>query len=478
MRSRPGLWLALVFAAACKPPLQRRLLAEFQGSYPREASPTGTVRDFTLVAAPTVLPLLDGKSLKVWAYNGQVPGPTLRVKLGDTVRVHFTNQLPQPTTIHWHGIRVPNAMDGVPHGTQAPIEPGQSFVYEFTPKDAGTYWYHPHVRGSEQQARGLYGLMVVDDRDPAPYDQDVTWILDDWLLGPDGQIFPEFNTRHDLMHDGRWGSVITVNGRTNPVLTARPGERLRLRLLDSANGRVFTPDFPGLDVKVIAVDGLYLREPIPYRGVELAPGNRLDLDVTVPGASGAFPVTDRFFPSRPNPLATIQVAGIEPPSPLPGERAGVRGHGEAFPSPAHAHVPLWADALATPVDQEFHIDARRGGTYGIEWTFNGQALDMEHMDHASMLPLATFERGRFYHLRFVNDSFRLHPIHMHGMFFRLLARDGQKVDEPFFRDTVLVHRKETVDLGVVPEDVGLWMMHCHILEHAEAGMMAFLKVTP
>jgi FtsP/CotA-like multicopper oxidase with cupredoxin domain len=469
MRSRPSLCLALLWLAACKQPLQKKLLAEFAGSYPRDASPTGAVRDFTLVAAPTQLPLLDGKSLSVWAYNGQVPGPTLRVKLGDTVHVHFTNQLPQPTTIHWHGIRVPNAMDGVPHGTQQPIEPGQSFDYVFTPKDAGTYWYHPHVRGSEQQERGLYGLVVVEDRAPPPYSQDVTWVVDDWLLGPDGQIFPEFNTRHDLMHDGRWGNVITINGQTSPVLEAKPGERIRLRLLDSANGRVFVPDFGALEPKVIAVDGLYLRNPIPLQGFELSPGNRLDLDITLPNASGTFPVTDRFISARPNALATIQVDGTPVASP-------------SFPSPSHAHIPDWSEALASPVDQEFHIDARRGGRYGIEWTFNGQALDMEAMDKmppgTSMPALATFQQGRFYHLRFVNDSYRLHPIHLHGMFFRLLARDGKPVHEPFFRDTVLVHRKETVDLGVVPEDVGLWMMHCHILEHAEAGMMAFLRVTP
>jgi FtsP/CotA-like multicopper oxidase with cupredoxin domain len=469
MGRRSSLCLALLGLAACKPSLQQRLLGEFAGSYPREASPAGALREFTLVAAPAELPLLEGKGLKVWAYNGQVPGPTLRVKLGDTVHVHFTNQLPQPTTIHWHGIRVPNAMDGVPHGTQAPIEPGQSFDYVFTPKDVGTYWYHPHVRGSEQQERGLYGLVVVEDRDPPPYSQDVTWVLDDWLLGEDGQIFPEFNTRHDLMHDGRWGNVITVNGHTGPLLTAKPGERIRLRLLDSANGRVFVPDFGALEPKVIAVDGLYLREPIPLRGFELAPGNRLDLDLTLPNVSGTFPVIDRFIPARPNLLATIQVDGAPAATPT-------------FASPAHAHVPAWTDALASPVDQTFHIDARRGGRYGIEWTFNGQAVDMDGMDHmapgTAMPPLATFQQGHFYHLRFVNDSYRLHPIHLHGMFFRLLARDGKPVDEPFFRDTVLIHRKETVDLGVVPEDVGLWMMHCHILEHAEAGMMAFLKVTP
>ena len=134
MRSGPGLCIVMLALGACTPSLQKKLLAEFEGSYPREASPTGAVREFTLVAAPAELPLLDGKNLKVWAYNGQVPGPTLRVKLGDTVRVHFTNQLPQPTTIHWHGVRVPNAMDGVPHGTQSPSSPERASITSSLPR--------------------------------------------------------------------------------------------------------------------------------------------------------------------------------------------------------------------------------------------------------------------------------------------------------------------------------------------------------
>ena len=415
---------------------------------------------FDLVAKPTTLPLIDGAPLNVWAYNGQVPGPTLRVRLGDTLRVRLENELPQPTTIHWHGLRVPNGMDGVPHGTQAPIEPGQSFVYEFTPKDAGTYWYHPHVRSSEQVERGLYGLVVVTDRDPPPYSQDVTWVLDDWLLDGTHQISPLFNTRHDLMHDGRWGNAITVNSHTNEILHARPGERLRLRLLDSANGRVFLPDLSAFDAKIIAVDGLYAAAPVSPQGFEIAPGNRIDVDLTMPAANGSFPIYDRFYGARPNLLGTIQIDGTPVATP-------------AFASPARGHVPSWREALDLPVDKEFRIDARQGCPFGIEWMFNGQPF----MDHAHPMPPAfTFRQGGFYHLRFSNDSYRLHPIHLHGMFFRLLARDGKPVDEPFFRDTVLVHRKETVDLGLVPEDVGLWMMHCHILEHAEAGMMAFLKV--
>ena len=258
--------LAATVTAACRQTPEQRLLREFAGAYPASPRPNGTVRELELTAAETELPLIGGQSLKVWAYEGQVPGPTLRVRLGETLRVRFHNRLPQPTTVHWHGVRVPNGMDGVPNLTQPPVEPGATFVYEFTPKDAGTFWFHPHVRSSEQVERGLYGVLVVEDEKPAPYAQDVVWVLDDWLLDEQRQIFPAFNTMHDLMHDGRWGNEITVNGRTGQRLAVRAGERIRLRLLNSANGRVFNPDFGSLDVKVIAVDGLYLRQPIPYRG--------------------------------------------------------------------------------------------------------------------------------------------------------------------------------------------------------------------
>jgi len=220
--------LLVAVGLGCRPETPAgRLARELKGAFPERAAPTGTVRTFDIEAREAELALIDGGKLRVWAYNGSVPGPELRIRLGETLRVRFTNRLPQPTTIHWHGVRVPNAMDGVPHVTQPPVEPGGSFTYEFTPKDAGTFWFHPHVRSSEQVERGLYGVLVVEDRAPPPYTRDVVWVLDDWLLDETRQIFDRFNTMHDLMHDGRWGNVVTVNGRTNSVLEARGGE-LRL----------------------------------------------------------------------------------------------------------------------------------------------------------------------------------------------------------------------------------------------------------
>jgi FtsP/CotA-like multicopper oxidase with cupredoxin domain len=352
-------------------------------------------------------------------------------------------------------------MDGVPNATQPPVAPGETFVYEFTPKDAGTFWFHPHTRSSEQVERGLYGVLIVEDSAPLPYSRDVVWVLDDWLRDERGQIILEFNTPHDLMHDGRWGNAVTVNSSTRETLVVSSGERIRLRLLNSANARVFKPDLTVLDAKVIAIDGMYLREPINPSDLEIAPGNRVDLDVTFAASqSTRVPIVDRFYASLPNHLADVLIDGIAPP-PSP------------FASPAHAHVPLWREAVATPVDDALHLNARHGGPLGFEWTINDRAFSAH--DHAH--PAAfTFTKGAFRHLRFINESYRLHPIHLHGMFFRLLARNGASVDEPFFRDTVLIHSKETIDVGVVPLDEGHWMMHCHILEHAEAGMMTMIDV--
>jgi FtsP/CotA-like multicopper oxidase with cupredoxin domain len=467
--------------------------AELEGAYPREARPNGTRREFTIRAAPTRLPLFDATPVDVWAYNGQVPGPTLRIKLGDTLRVRFRNDLPQPSTIHWHGVRVPNAMDGVPGVTQAPVPPGGEFVYEFAPKDAGTYWFHPHLRASEQVERGLFGVLVVEDRKPPPFSRELVWVLDDWHLDAGFKIVPEFNAPGELTHDGRWGRLITVNGQRSPRVELVPGERVRLRLVNVANARVFALNFGGLEPRVIAVDGLYTARPLDAAGFLLAPGNRVDLDLTVPtdAAGRSWPVTDRFQRVRllqgaefferkggpPNFVTRLkEVAARSPELPvLELTAAGKPVMTPAFDTPARAHVPEWGGAGERPLRAEFALQIRSGGEFGFEWTINGQAFG--HQAHATGgTDIAVLPYGQWSKLRFTNKSSRIHPMHLHGTFFKLLTRDGKTVDEPFFRDTVLVRMEETVEIGLVPVEKGRWMMHCHILEHAESGMMAVLRV--
>lgn len=437
--------------------------------YPANVASTGQLREFELVAAPTSLPLLDGQRLDVWAYNGVVPGPILRANRGDMVRVRFTNRLPQPTTIHWHGIRLPNAMDGVPGVTQPPIAPGGTFTYEFQVKDAGTFWFHPHLRGSEQIERGLYGILIVDDPKAPPVDKELVWVLDDWLLDGTGQVDGRFNTLHDLAHDGRWGTVLTINGVRRPVAFVAPGERVRVRLINAANARVFVPDFGALQPMMMAFDALSTDLPLPAQGVEMAPGNRMDVEFTVPASSAGttITVTDKFGRGE---TALVDL--------VVGRDAVVQK--TVGPPSAEARVTLTPPELKGVLDsspvQVFRLNARRGGPFGIEWTINDQP--MRHEEHGAAhhgtryrLPVERWSR-----IQFVNESFRLHPMHIHGQFFRVIARNGQPVDEHHWRDTVLIHPKETVDIAMFPRDEGVWMLHCHIQEHAESGMMTLVDV--
>ncbi|NNC81362.1 MAG: multicopper oxidase domain-containing protein, partial [Acidimicrobiales bacterium] len=185
-----------VLTASGENPRREALAGELSAAYPAERAADGDVREFDLTAAPTTVDLAEGVTVDVWAYEGTVPGPELRVALGDTVVVNLRNELPQATSIHWHGVRVPNAMDGVPGVNQEAVPPGDEFRYEFVPKDAGTFWFHSHNRGSEQVERGLYGSLVVIDPDEPEYDRDLVWVIDDWLLDQDGSLVESFNEPH------------------------------------------------------------------------------------------------------------------------------------------------------------------------------------------------------------------------------------------------------------------------------------------
>ncbi len=433
---------------------QDKFTREFTGSYARAAEHAGNTVEVTLRASATSVEIIDGVQTHVWAYNDRVPGPDIRIALGDTLRVTLANDLNQPTTIHWHGVRVPNAMDGVPGVTQSAVGPGDTFVYEFTPPDAGTFWFHPHVRGSEQVEHGLYGTLVVEDEYADQYSQDIVWVLDDWLLQEDGQLYPQFNTRHDLVHDGRWGNVITVNGSPSEEFRAAPGERIRLRLVNASNGRVYTPDFGSLNASIIAVDGMLVGAAFAPGDFELAPGNRIDIDITVPEV-GTYPIVDRFA-GRYNPLGSIRADGSAVTTP-------------DFAIPLAAHMPAWQGAADSTPDLVYELDARVGGPYGVSWTLNNEAFPDST---ERRLELDTFQV-----VRFDNASTRLHPMHLHGQFFKVIVRNGNPVDEPYWRDTVLVNPQETIDVALVPTEEGSWALHCHVLEHAEAGMMTTVNVS-
>ena len=436
--------------------LKSELEDDFAGAYPAEPVGGGQLIDIELIAAPATIEIIDDQPTDVWAYNSTVPGPALRATLGDTLRVTVRNDLPAATTIHWHGIRVPNDMDGVPGVNQTQIEPGATFVYEFTPPDAGTYWYHSHTNGSEQLERGLYGSLVVDEPTPADtYDQDVVWVIDDWLLTEGGQLDPDFDTASDRTHNGRWGNVITVNATLGETIEARPGERIRLRLVNASNGRAYTLDFGELQANLIAIDGLTVGEIGDAQGVVLAPGNRADVDITMPSRPGVHIVNDLFI-GTPQPLAAIVVDGDI-------------ASGSTSEPATNLNVPDWAAAADADIDHELVFEtSQRDGEW--VWTINGEVFG-EHT------PIEVTE-GEFTKIKLVNQTHPMHPIHLHGQFFKVLSRNGETVDEPYFRDTVLLSMLDEVEIGMVPLDVGNWVLHCHIQEHAEAGMMTVMTVTP
>jgi FtsP/CotA-like multicopper oxidase with cupredoxin domain len=233
----------------------------------------------------------------IWAYNGQTPGPEIRLAQGKRVRVLLENRLREGTTIHWHGVRVPNAMDGAPFVTQPPTQPNESFTYEFTAPDAGTYWYHPHAHSAEQVGRGLMGAFIVEEPEPLPADRDVVWVLGDWRLKQDASIAGGFDNPMEMSMAGRIGNTVTINGQVPDRISVRSGERIRLRLINAAPARIFGLEFKDHLPLVISLDGQPI-EPHPPEGgrVVLGPAIRTDLVLDMTGRPGTTaPVIDTFY---------------------------------------------------------------------------------------------------------------------------------------------------------------------------------------
>jgi FtsP/CotA-like multicopper oxidase with cupredoxin domain len=422
------------------------------------------------------------KPTPIWGYDGAVPGPTLRLKRGEEVKVRLINELDQDTVIHWHGLRLPNAMDGVPHLTQMPVAPGKSFDYRFKAPDAGTFWYHTHERSSEQMARGLYGLLVVEEPEPVEVDREVVLAIDDWRLTGDGVIHPSFGNLHDAAHAGRLGQYITLNSADTLDVPVKTNERLRLRLINTANSRVFTLRFDRHQARVMAVDGQPAEPSIAPNGrVLLGPGNRVDLyvDATLePGAHSAILVDDlrggeievgrlvyaAGSPVRPAPLGEPKPL---PPNPLP-ERMDFAG--------AHKmDVPLDGGMMSPMM-----MGMMRGGSgvpgHGIDPRQRIWALAGFSSSGHDGPPLFKVKRGRAVMLSFPNRTAFAHAMHIHGHHFRVLDSrdDGWK---PYWLDTVMVNARETQRIAFVADNPGKWMIHCHMIEHMATGMAAWFEVT-
>ena len=425
---------------------------------------------------------------KVWSYNGTVPGPEIRVQQGDRLKIEFENELDEETTIHWHGVRLPNAMDGVPHLTQTPVSPGEKFVYEFDAVDAGTYWYHPHQRGYEQVGRGLYGPLIIEERDPVKVDRDITWILDDWRLKKTAEISDDFGDAHDMSHNGRVGNTVTINGKIPDSITVQSGERIRLRLINAANARIFGLDFADHNPVIIALDGQPVPPHVPTNNlVVLGPAMRIDLILDMVGIPGSrSSVLDLFYKDLEYQVIDLQYTDVSLRDEIPDWPIALTPNPLAEPSvqqAIHHEIQFTGGMMGNMVMRQMGIDAGNSNSGGMGsmmgmmhkkkmWFINGIAADGHIME-----PMLTLERNRSYVIKMTNATAWHHPIHLHGHSFRVLARDGVPTQYQEWQDTVLMSPREQVEIALVADNPGDWMFHCHILEHMVGGMMGVIRVT-
>ncbi|HEX2218685.1 MAG TPA: multicopper oxidase family protein [Gemmatimonadales bacterium] len=502
-------------------PAEMALRPEVTPFLPSGAAPPARPRELVRVMDGDTLRLeaglvrrsLKGRPYTMYAFNGQYPGPLLEAVRGSEVTVVFTNRLPHPTTVHWHGIRLDHRSDGVPDLSQPVVPPGGSFTYHLRFPDAGIYWYHPHVREDMQQELGLYGNLLVRSDSGAEYgpaNREAVLMLDDILVGDDGLVPLGLESpTHALM--GRFGNTFLVNGEPEYRLRVGRGEVVRFYLTNTSNTRTFNLSFPGARTKVVASDvGPYAREEW-VESVVIGPAERYVVHVRFerPGRAalvnrvrGLDHLYGKFF-AEVDTLGIVEVGRSREARDLSRAFATLRTdtaaaaglerfRGTAARARREALVlTLETDGLPPVTQRLMQLDSiyfspmEWSGTMPmmnwastgrqVRWILRDPATGRENMDVAWR-----FRRGEPVRIRLLNqrESFHAmqHPIHLHGQRFLILSVNGVPNEHPVWKDTVLLPAGSTVDILLDPSNPGRWMLHCHISEHLSAGMMTRFDV--
>jgi len=410
---------------------------------------------YRLEAVEVEWEIAPGRTVRGYGFNGQVPGPVLEAKQGVPLEIEFTNRLPEPTVIHWHGLRIPAAMDGT-EVVQRPVQPGETFTYRFTPPDAGTFWYHPHLNETEQLEKGLYGALIVRAADELALDGEKILVFDDLRVDKSGQI-AKFGGLMDR-HNGREGNVRLINGASEPELAIAAGQIERWRIVNASSARYVRLSLGGVPFQIIGTDGGFIEAPVAAGEVLLPPGDRVELAV------GPFENEGDVF-------------GIEdlPYNRLAGKK-GVERFGTiriAPRKPSTARVPARLREIAplvagdAPVTRTVTLGFKMSLRRGFDFVVNGERH--HHGERVKVGDLQVWD--------VVNTTMMDHPFHLHGFFFEVLEIDGKKPAWRSLEDVINVRPKSKVRIAWYPDDrPGMWMYHCHILEHHAAGMMAHFEV--
>ena len=427
-----------------------------------DTNPDPKIVEITLEARIASLELEPGVRTDAWTYNGGLPGPLIRARRGDRLIVHFSNALPQPTTVHWHGVQVPIEMDGVPGASQAPVETGGSFTYDFIVPDAGLFWYHPHVMSAAQVGFGLYGpLLVEDPDDPVKVADQLVLVLSDIATDDDGKLHAADSGGILGALLGREGNHVLVNGRVKPTLTVRDGALQRWRVVNAAKSRYFELVLgDGQPFELIGVDGGHMEYSQRRWTIVLGPGERADVLVAprLDGRSVTL-ITNPFnrgfgsteFRSAED-LIVFQPAAM-PPIPAADLPKVTRD------------IPPMSAAGATPINIDLVMTKDRGVA--------GFAIEGGPFWRKSSVRA---EVGDTQFWTITNKAIWAHPIHLHGFFFQEVDEKGIPVSPRAWKDTIHVAVDSTKRFLVKFDRPGSWMYHCHILDHAEAGLMSTVDV--
>src|SRR4028118_1996577 len=400
-----------------------------------------------------------GKSINAWGFNQQVPGPIIKAKKGDTVVVKLKNSLSEPTIIHWHGIKLPAAMDGTDI-TQKPDEPGEEFEYRFNVDDAGSFWYHSHHNETVQMERGMYGAIVVEDENDPVVDEEKLFVIDDMKLSADFEFTKPSWALPRLIerHDGRQGDTLLINGRVDSVINIHAGHVERWRFINSSSARYFKLHLGGKEFKIIGTDGGLIEKPVSVTEALITPGERLDILVGAFEEGERFPIDalsynrSTFLRPKKQTFATVEVLAAKPSIAVIAETL-------------RAIEPLAPQDA--PVNRKIKFSVGPSLKNGLNFLVNNDR-------HVNDKPVKV---GELQVWEINNVSLMDHPFHLHGFFFQVLEINGKAPEYRAWKDTVNLTPRTKVKIAWMPDNrPGKWMYHCHIIEHHAAGMMANFEV--